>query len=227
MTENKNINRPSKTPSSNGGVGGGSVVIIDYGAGNTKSVQFALKRLGVDAILSNNPNDILSADKVIFPGVGEASSAMKMLKESELDVLIPTLKQPVLGICLGMQLMCNFSEEGNTKGLGIFDVNVKRFSDRVKVPQMGWNTITSLKSNLFNNVKDNDYMYLVHSYYAELCYETISETNYELNYSSALQKVNFYGVQFHPEKSSTAGEQVLGNFLDTTPNNTKHQILKS
>lgn len=203
------------------------IVIIDYGAGNTKSVQFALKRLGVDAILSKNPNDILSADKVIFPGVGEASSAMKMLKESELDVLIPTLKQPVLGICLGMQLMCNFSEEGNTKGLGIFDVNVKRFSDRVKVPQMGWNTITSLKSSLFNNVKDNEYMYLVHSYYAELCNETISTTNYELNYSSALQKDNFYGVQFHPEKSSTAGEQVLGNFLDTTPNNTKHQILKS
>ncbi len=203
------------------------IVIIDYGAGNTKSVQFALKRLGVDAILSKNPNDILSADKVIFPGVGEASNAIKKLKENGLDKLIPSLKQPVLGICLGMQLLCNNSEEGNTQGLGIFDVNVKRFSDKVKVPQMGWNTITSLKSNLFNNVKDNEYMYLVHSYYAELCNETISTTNYELNYSSALQKGNFYGVQFHPEKSSTAGEQVLGNFLDTTPNNTKHQILKS
>lgn len=189
------------------------IVIIDYGAGNTKSVQFALKRLGVDAILSKNPNDILSADKVIFPGVGEASNAMKKLKENGLDKLIPNLKQPVLGICLGMQLLCNNSEEGNTQGLGVFDVNVKRFSDKVKVPQMGWNTITSLKSNLFNNVKDNEYMYLVHSYYAELCNETISTTNYELNYSSALQKDNFYGVQFHPEKSSTAGEQVLGNFL--------------
>lgn len=194
-----------------------NIVIIDYGAGNTKSVQFALKRLGVEAILSNNPNDILLADKVIFPGVGEASNAMKKLKENGLYKLIPALKQPVLGICLGMQLLCNHSDEGNTEGLGIFDVNVKRFSNKVKVPQMGWNTITDLKSSLFNNVKNNEYMYLVHSYYAELCNETISTTNYELNYSSSLKKDNFYGVQFHPEKSSSAGEQVLSNFLDITP----------
>ena len=125
------------------------LIIIDYGAGNIKSIQFAFKRLGVDAILSSNIDEIKTADKVIFPGVGEASSAMKMLQESGLDKIIPTLKQPVLGICLGMQLMCNFSEEGNTKGLGIFDVEIKRFSNAVKVPQMGWNTVSNLKSALF------------------------------------------------------------------------------
>jgi glutamine amidotransferase len=190
------------------------IVIIDYGAGNIKSIQFALNRLGVKAVLSNNPKDILSADKVIFPGVGEASSAMKMLKDSQLDIVIPSLKQPVLGICLGMQLMCRLTEEGDTKGLGIFDVNVKRFSNDVKVPQMGWNTITNLKSTLFNEVRDNEYMYLVHSYYADLCNETISETTYGLVYSSSLQKDNFYGVQFHPEKSSKAGEQLLKNFIE-------------
>ncbi|MGJ8592999.1 MAG: imidazole glycerol phosphate synthase subunit HisH [Aquaticitalea sp.] len=189
------------------------VVIIDYGAGNIKSIQFALKRLGIDAALSNNSQEISAADKVIFPGVGEASSAMRMLKITNLDVLIPTLKQPVLGICLGMQLMCKSSEEGATTGLGIFDVPVKRFSNEVKVPQMGWNTINNLKSPLFNEVRNKEYMYLVHSYFAEVCTETISETTYGLNYSSALQKDNFYGVQFHPEKSSKAGEQVLWNFL--------------
>ncbi len=190
------------------------IVIIDYGAGNIKSIQFALKRLGFDAILSSNPDEILSADKVIFPGVGEASNAMRKLKENALDTLIPNLKQPVLGICLGMQLLCDHSEEGNTDGLGIFNVSVKRFSKEVKVPQMGWNTITNLKSTLFKGIRDQEYMYLVHSYYAELCDETISSTNYELNYSSALQKDNFYGVQFHPEKSSSAGEQILKNFIE-------------
>lgn len=190
------------------------IVIIDYGTGNTKSIQFAFQRLGFEAILSNNPKEILSADKVIFPGVGEASSAMKKLKENELDTLIPALKQPVLGICLGMQLLCDHTEEGNTDGLGIFNVSIKRFKNDVKVPQMGWNTISNLKSKLFNGTKDNEYMYLVHSYYAELCNETISETNYGLNYSSALQKDNFYGVQFHPEKSSKAGEQLLKNFIE-------------
>jgi glutamine amidotransferase len=190
------------------------LVIIDYGAGNIKSIQFAFKRLGVDAILSNDSNEILSADKVIFPGVGEASSAMKMLKQSGLDELIPNLKQPVLGICLGMQLMCNSSEEGDTKGLGIFNVDVKRFSNVVKVPQMGWNSINGLKSNLFKDIKENEFMYLVHSFYADMCQEAISSTNYELDYASALQKDNFYGVQFHPEKSSIAGEQILKNFLE-------------
>lgn len=189
------------------------LIIIDYGAGNIKSIQFAFKRLGVDAILSNNADEIKAADKVIFPGVGEASSAMKMLIESGLDKVIPTLKQPVLGICLGMQLMCNSSEEGNTKGLGIFDVDVKRFSNEVKVPQMGWNVIKDLKSDLFEGIKENEFMYLVHSFYAEQCYEMIAKTDYEIEYASALQKDNFYGVQFHPEKSSKAGEQILKNFL--------------
>jgi glutamine amidotransferase len=189
------------------------LIIIDYGAGNIKSIQFAFKRLGVDAILSNNIDEIKTADKVIFPGVGEASSAMKMLQESGLDKIIPTLKQPVLGICLGMQLMCNFSEEGNTKGLGIFDVEIKRFSNAVKVPQMGWNTVSNLKSALFTGVKEKEFMYLVHSFYAENCKESIATTTYETSYAAALQKDNFYGVQFHPEKSSVAGEQLLKNFL--------------
>jgi glutamine amidotransferase len=189
------------------------IVIINYGAGNIQSIMFAIERLGFKAILSNNPDEIKAADKVIFPGVGEASSAMKMLLESGLETLIPTLKQPVLGICLGMQLMCNKSEEGNTKGLGIFDVDVVKFTSKVKVPQMGWNTIYNLKSDLFKGISENEYMYLVHSFYAPLCAETIATTNYELEYSSALQKDNFYGTQFHPEKSGDVGEQILANFL--------------
>ncbi|MEY8870052.1 imidazole glycerol phosphate synthase subunit HisH [Meridianimaribacter flavus] len=190
------------------------VTIIDYGAGNIKSIQFAFNRLGVEAILTNNSEEIKSADRVIFPGVGEASSAMNMLKKSKLNLLIPELKQPVLGICLGMQLLCSFTEEGNTQGLGVFNVSVKRFSDALKVPQMGWNSITDLKSPLFKNNNEQDYMYLVHSYFAEVCSQTIAKTNYGLTYSSALQNKNFYGVQFHPEKSSTAGEQILKNFIE-------------
>ena len=189
------------------------IVIINYGAGNIQSIMFAIERLGYKAILSNNPDEIKAADKVIFPGVGEASYAMKMLQESGLDTLIPMLKQPVLGICLGMQLMCNYSEEGNTKGLRIFDVDVVKFSSKVKVPQMGWNNIYNLKSDLFKGIAENEYMYLVHSFYAPLCAETIATTNYELEYSSALENNNFYGTQFHPEKSGDIGEQILGNFL--------------
>ncbi len=191
-----------------------NIVIIDYGAGNTKSVQFAIKRQGFDAVVSNDVSVIKSADKVIFPGVGEASFAMNKLKESGLDGLIPNLKQPVLGICLGMQLMCASTEENNTKGLGIFDVKVKRFSTNVKVPQMGWNTIMNLNSSLFNGIKEQDYMYLVHSYYVEVCNHQIATTKYDVNYASALQKDNFYGVQFHPEKSSMSGEQLLKNFIE-------------
>ena len=190
------------------------LVIIDYGAGNIKSIQFAFKRLGVDAVLSNNIDEIRAADKMIFPGVGEASSAMKMLQESGLDKVIPTLKQPVLGICLGMQLMCNSSEEGNTKGLGIFNVAVKKFSKAVKVPQMGWNVIYNLESELFKDIKEKEFMYLVHSFYAEECKESIATTDYETEYASALQKDNFYGTQFHPEKSGVAGEKILKNFLN-------------
>lgn len=193
------------------------IVIINYGAGNIQSIKFAIKRLGYDAVLSHDPTEIQNADKVIFPGVGEASSAMKKLRDSGLDTLIPTLKQPVLGICLGMQLMCHSSEEGHTTGLGIFDVDVVRFrtqnpKDGLKIPQIGWNRIEQLKSDLFNGL-NKEYVYLVHSYYAPLCAETIARCFYGLDYSAALRKDNFYGTQFHPEKSSVVGEGILKNFL--------------
>ncbi len=190
------------------------IVIINYGAGNIQSIKFAIQRLGHSAILSNNVKEIQNADKVIFPGVGEASSAMHKLRASGLDKVIPELKQPVLGICLGMQLMCNSSEEGNTKGLGIFDVDVIRFSNKVKVPQIGWNQISNLKTKLFEGIREKEHIYLVHSYYAPLCNETIAESEYDLKYSSALRKDNFYGTQFHPEKSSDVGERILKNFLE-------------
>ena len=189
------------------------VAIIDYGAGNIQSLQFALNRLGVQGFLTADVDQLQTADKVIFPGVGEASSAMRKLNASGLQHLLPTLTQPVLGICLGMQLMCNSTEEGMTQGLGIFDVAVKRFSAKVKVPQMGWNTISNTKGPLFDGIDDKEYMYLVHSYFAPSCSNTIAETNYDGAYSTALQKDNFYGVQFHPEKSSKAGSQLLQNFL--------------
>lgn len=194
------------------------IVIINYGAGNIQSIMFAIERLGFKAVLSNDPEEIQAADKVIFPGVGEASYAMRKLKESGLDSLIPNLKQPVLGICLGMQLMCNSSEEGNTKGLGIFDVDVIKFTSKVKVPQMGWNQIYDLKSDLFKGISGNEFMYLVHSFYAPNCAEAIATTNYELEYASALQKDNFYGTQFHPEKSGNVGEKILENFLKLNSN---------
>lgn len=189
------------------------IAIIDYGAGNIKSIQFALQRLGFEGILTSNEAEIRQADKVIFPGVGEASSAMEKLVSSGLDKVIPTLTQPVLGICLGMQLMCKSTEEGNAKGLGIFNVTVKRFNAKVKVPQIGWNTISELKSTLFNGIENPSYMYLVHSYYAPLCDNTISTTAYGLTYSTALRNDNFYGVQFHPEKSGDVGAMILSNFL--------------
>lgn len=190
------------------------IVIINYGAGNIQSIKFAIQRLGYEAILSNDVREIQSADKVIFPGVGEASSAMSKLRASGLDKIIPELKQPILGICLGMQLMCNSSEEGNTKGLGIFDVHVIKFSNVVKVPQIGWNQINNLKSDLFKGISEKEHIYLVHSFYAPICSETIAESDYELSYSAALKKNNFYGTQFHPEKSSDIGAQILNNFLE-------------
>ena len=190
------------------------IVIIDYGAGNIQSIKFAIKRLGFEAVLSNNEAEIKAADKVIFPGVGEASSAMRMLRQSKLDLVIPTLKQPVLGICLGMQLMCAKNEEGNTTGLGIFDAPVIKFNNSVKVPQIGWNQISGLRSPLFKDIKELEYVYLVHSYYVAECDETIATSEYGVKYSTALKNDNFYGVQFHPEKSSDAGEQILKNFLE-------------
>ncbi len=188
------------------------LVIIDYGAGNIQSIKFAFQRLGIQAQLSNDIETIQSADKVIFPGVGEASSAMKKLIQSGLNTLIPELRQPVLGICLGMQLMCNSSEEGNTKGLGVFDLDVVKFNSGVKVPQIGWNKIENLKSPLFQGLNE-DYIYLVHSFYAPKGTETIATSTYGLEYSAALRKDNFYGTQFHPEKSGVYGNKILANFL--------------
>ncbi|SFN40652.1 glutamine amidotransferase [Chitinophaga sp. YR627] len=192
-------------------------VIIKYNAGNIRSVMFALDRIGVEGIVTDDPEAIKSADKVIFPGVGEASTAMSYLKERNLDKLIKDLKQPVLGICLGMQLMCKHSEENNTPCLGIFDVDVKRFTSPVdnllKIPQIGWNNITGLYSTMFEHVPENSYMYFVHSYYAALGPDTVATTNYVINYSAGLQKDNFYAVQFHPEKSATVGQKILENFL--------------
>lgn len=189
------------------------IVIIDYGAGNIQSIMFAIKRLGYEAVLSHDVEEIRNADKVIFPGVGEASSAMAKLRDSGLDKIIPQLKQPVLGICLGMQLMCRSSEEGNTRGLNIFDLDVVKFPKTVKVPQIGWNQITDLKTDLFKGIPDKSYIYLVHSFYAPLDAETIATSEYALPYSAALQKDNFHGVQFHPEKSSDVGSEILKNFL--------------
>lgn len=190
------------------------LAIIDYGAGNIKSIQFALERLGYNGVLTSDVSEIKTADKVLFPGVGQASSAMEKLRASGLDLIIPTLRQPVLGICLGMQLLCESSKEGNTKGLGIFKEKVIRFENSVKVPQMGWNTIHNLKGKLFKDISEASHMYLVHSYYVPLCEETIASTTYGIVYTTALQKDNFYGVQFHPEKSSDIGERLLKNFLE-------------
>lgn len=190
------------------------VSILKYNAGNTTSVQFALERLGVASVVTNNHEEILSSDRVIFPGVGEASSAMKFLQQSGLNEVVLNLKQPVLGICLGMQLMCEHSEEGNTPGLGIFPVHVKKFiSVSEKVPHMGWNTVENMKSSVFRDVDNDTYVYYVHSYYAEICADTIGVTNYVQPYSAALHRGNYYGVQFHPEKSGAAGERILKNFL--------------
>jgi len=188
------------------------VVILDYGAGNVRSVQFALERLGIDSVLSNDSETILSADRIIFPGQGEAESAMKKLRQYGLDRLLPELKQPLLGICLGMQLMFDASEEGDTKGLGIIPGQVKRFTQG-KIPQVGWNTIEELQGPLFQNIPELSYMYLVHSYYAPLVTETSATSTYGIRYTVAIQKDNFFGVQFHPEKSSKAGQQLLENFI--------------
>jgi glutamine amidotransferase len=193
-------------------------VIIKYNAGNIRSVQFALERLGVTGSVTDDHEEIMAADKVIFPGVGEASTAMQYLKERKLDQVITGLQQPVLGICLGMQLLCRHSEENNTDCMGVFDVDVKRFQSPVenllKIPQIGWNNITGLHSVVFEHVPENAYMYFVHSYYAALGADTVAITNYVINYSAALQKDNFYAVQFHPEKSAEAGSRIIENFLN-------------
>jgi len=190
-----------------------NVSIIKYNAGNVQSVLFALERIGINATVTDDVEVLQKSDKVIFPGVGEASSAMHYLKERKLDEVIVNLKQPVLGICLGMQLMCQHSEEGNTNCLGIFDNSIKLFEGDVKVPQIGWNNIYNLKTDLYKNVKENEYMYFVHSYYAQINKHTIAKTKYGIEYSSSLQNNNFYGAQFHPEKSSDAGQTIIENFI--------------
>ena len=198
------------------------VAIIKYNAGNVQSVLYALQRLGIDASVTDDHSEIKSADKVIFPGVGHAASAMDYLKERKLDQLIVSLQQPVLGICLGLQLLCNFSEEGNTKCLGVFDAAVKKFDESVfqnknlvpvKIPHMGWNTITNLSSPLMTGIPEDSFVYFVHSYYAALSDETIATTDYIHPFSAAMHKDNFYGVQFHTEKSADIGETILSNFL--------------
>lgn len=190
-----------------------NIVIIDYGAGNVKSVQFALERLGFKAICSNDPKVIIGADKVIFPGVGEAKSAMKEIKRYGLDKLIPRLEQPVLGICLGMQLMCLSSEENDTSCLGIFPIEVKKFQVDLKVPHIGWNQIVDLKGHLFDEVEELSYVYYVHSYYVPENEYSIANTDYGIKYSGAIQRDNFFACQFHPEKSGDVGEQILKNFI--------------
>jgi len=190
------------------------IAIIKYNAGNTQSVIYALNRLGIEPIVSDQADQIQTADKVIFPGVGEASTAMNYLKERHLDSLIKDLKQPVLGVCLGLQLMCRHSEENNTDCLGIFDIAVKKFeSDTLKVPQMGWNVIFEQKSPLFEGLSAGSHVYFVHSYYAQLDAATIAKTDYSQTFSSALHKNNFYAVQFHPEKSGVVGSKILENFV--------------
>ena len=189
------------------------IAIIDYNAGNISSVQNALKRLGYESVITRDKDEILRADKVILPGVGEASTAMKYLKKYELDTFIKDIRQPFLGICLGMQLMCTSSEEGKTDCLAIFNAKVKLFPPKEKVPHIGWNSLYELKGDLFKEMSAPEDVYFVHSFYAELCEETSAECNYIFPFSAALQKDNFYATQFHPEKSATVGEQILKNFL--------------
>lgn len=190
------------------------IAIVKYNAGNIKSVKNALTRLGYDSIITDDPSELINADKVIFPGVGEASSAMIYLKERGLDNTISSLRQPVLGICLGLQLMCSRSEEGDTKCLGIFDTVVKLFPPVDKIPHMGWNNFLTMKGDLFNGLTIEDDLYYVHSYYPEISACTLATCDYILPFSAAMQKDNFYATQFHPEKSAETGEKILRNFLE-------------
>jgi imidazole glycerol-phosphate synthase subunit HisH len=196
------------------------IVIIKYNAGNIRSVDFALQRLGVTALITDNPQEIRSADRVIFPGVGEASTTMKFLSHHKLDTLIRDLKQPVLGVCLGLQLMCTHSEEGDTSCLGIFPEKVKKFtaltdeSSEFKIPHMGWNSLKELKTPLFTAISEEDYFYFVHSYYATTGADTAAICDYLIPFSAALQRDNFFATQFHPEKSGKTGAKILENFIN-------------
>jgi imidazole glycerol-phosphate synthase subunit HisH len=190
------------------------IAIIRYNAGNIKSVQNALTRLGYESIITDDPDELNKADKVIFPGVGEASSAMQYLKARGLDNTIRSLGQPVLGICLGLQLMCRFSEEANTECIGIFDTDVRLFPPVDKIPHMGWNNFLTMRGDLFKEISINDDVYYVHSYYAEISSCTSATCDYILPFSAAMNRDNFYATQFHPEKSAEAGEKILKNFLE-------------
>jgi len=189
------------------------VVIIKYNAGNVQSLEFALNRLGIDPLVTDDHEEIQQADKIIFPGQGEAHSAMNYLKDKKLDRVLTQLRQPVLGICLGMQLMCSHTEENDTTCLGIMDVKVKRFEGSFKIPHMGWNNIMQLSGVLFAEIKEQDYLYFAHSYYVNICEQTMAQAKYGNNFSVALQKNNFYAIQPHPEKSADCGIQILDNFL--------------
>jgi len=190
------------------------IAIIKYNAGNICSVQNAIEKLGYKGLITNKKHEIENAEKVIFPGVGHATSAMRFLKSLALDKVILSLQQPVLGICLGLQLMCNSTEEGNTKGLGIFNTRVKKFPPQGIVPHMGWNNFTSVEGALFKNITPADDMYYVHGYYAEVNHQTLAKSNYILDFAAALQCNNFFATQFHPEKSAGPGSQILKNFLE-------------
>jgi len=189
------------------------VAIVKYNAGNIRSVDFALKRLGVDASITDEHNELRNADKVIFPGVGEASTTMKFLNDRGLDDLLRSLTQPVLGICLGLQLMCAASEEGQADCIGIFDLTVRKFEPKLKVPHMGWNSLTAIRGRLIPPELDQRYTYFVHSYYAPVGKYTSAITDYINPFSAALEKENFYATQFHPEKSGSVGETILKSFL--------------
>lgn len=189
------------------------IAIVKYNAGNTTSVKNAIERLGFSCVVTDDAAILKKAEKVIIPGVGEASSAMNYLKEKGLDEVIKNLTQPVLGICLGQQLLCQFSEEGNTKCLGIFESTIKKFQPQLKVPHMGWNNISSLDSELYNGISPDENFYFVHSYFAEISKETTAVCNYIVPFSASMQKDNFYATQFHPEKSASIGEKLLLNFL--------------
>lgn len=190
------------------------VAIVKYNAGNIQSVSYALNRLGIEPVITDDKATLISADKVIFPGVGEASSAMRYLREKGLDVVLKTIEQPFLGICLGMQLMCSHTEEGSVDCLGFFDTKVRLFPPNEKVPHIGWNTLTNLQGPLFKGVAENSYVYFVHSYYAELCSDTAARCDYQLGYTAAMTRDNFFATQFHPEKSGDVGAQILRNFIE-------------
>ncbi len=190
------------------------IAIIKYNAGNIMSVRYALKRLGYDSLVTDDPEYIINADKVIFPGVGEASSTMAYIRQKKIDKLLSGLKQPVLGICLGQQLMSNYSEEGDVNCIGIFDANVRRFEPVLKVPHMGWNALYDLKGHLFRGIEEGAYVYFVHSYYVELFDQTVAKCKYINPFSAAIEKDNYFATQFHPEKSGDTGQKILKNFID-------------